>query len=425
MNHLREIPRSLAIACCVLAAPLSAQTSSDTGRIAGWRSDITFWLDQLRKQHYTYKSKPLPPALIAAAEQLSRNVPQYSDERMLFEMQRLAAHIGDGHTYVLPLGAERVPGSVIPIRFYLFADGLFVIDGWNGYERLIGSRLVRIGSTSEEKLLAGMKSAISADNPFAYRWIGPPFLNLRGGLESLSEGIGRDSIPVTLRRRDGKVETVTLPTVPPPRMQGVPKLIPPKLLRVAPPLWLRHVDRNYWIRSLDAGTVYVQFNQVMNAEGETLRQFADRLRDTLKARNPSKLILDVRHNNGGNSYLYPPLIDALREYESRASRNRLYVLMGRNTFSAAQNFIAQLDRRTAAIFVGEPSSSKPNFVGEENNLVLPWSGAMISISNRYHENIPGDKRQWIEPDIKIDLSSREYFTGRDPVLERVLALKLR
>ena len=36
------------------------------------------------------------------------NIPNYSDERMLFEMQRLAAYIGDGHTYVLPLGAAHV-----------------------------------------------------------------------------------------------------------------------------------------------------------------------------------------------------------------------------------------------------------------------------------------------------------------------------
>ncbi len=135
---------------------------------------------------------------------------------------------------------------------------------------------------------------------------------------------------------------------------------------------------------------------------------------------PSRVILDVRHNNGGNSYLYPPIIDAFTSWELAVRTGKLYVLIGRNTFSAAQNFIAQLDKRRRAIFVGEPSSSKPNFVGEENNLTLPWSGAIVSISNRYHENIPGDKREWIEPDIKIELSSSAYFANRDPVLERIV-----
>ena len=34
-------------------------------------------------------------------------------------------------------------------------------------------------------ILERMKPAISSDNPFAYKWIGPPFLNLRGVIEAV------------------------------------------------------------------------------------------------------------------------------------------------------------------------------------------------------------------------------------------------
>jgi hypothetical protein len=397
-----------------------ASATNRADRVSGWNSDIAFWLDQVRKQHYVYKSKPLPPSLVKAADDLKRNIPRYSDERMLFEMQRLAAHVGDGHTYVLPLGAEHVPGSVIPLRFYLFSDGLFVIDASNGNERWIGSKLVSIGRTPAPVLLERMKPAISSDNPFAYRWIGPPFLNLRGAIEALADGITSDSIPVTLRDRAGRVHNLKFASGPPPRMQGIPKLMSSKLPGApAVPIWLQHVDRNFWISPLSDGSLYVQFNQVADVESHTLRQAGTDLGKELMSKRPTRVILDVRHNNGGNSYLYPPIIDALIAWESVVPTGKLYVLTGRNTFSAAQNFIGQLDRRTRAIFVGEPSSSKPNFVGEENDLVLPWSGAIVSISNRYHENIPGDKRGWIEPDIRVDLSSRDYFANRDPVLERI------
>ena len=97
------------------------------------------------------------------------------------------------------------------------------------------------------------------------------------------------------------------------------------------------------------------------------------------------------------------------------------MLTGRNTFSAAQIFISQLDRTGHATFAGESSSSKPNFVGEENDLTLPWSGAIASISNRYHETIPGDTRSAIEPRIRRTLAAADYFANRDPVLEAVLA----
>ncbi len=95
--------------------------------------------------------------------------------------------------------------------------------------------------------------------------------------------------------------------------------------------------------------------------------------------------------------------------------------MGRNTFSAAQNFINRVERWTDATFVGEPSSSSPNFVGEENGIVLPFSRARGSLSNLYwQDSDPWDERPWITPDISVELTAEDYFGGIDPVLERVL-----
>jgi len=419
MKMLTEARRlSLVAAIAVALLPGTSFSQAQVDRVTGWRSDLSFWLDQLRQQHYVYKSKPLPPALLKAADELSKNIPRYSDDRVLFEMQRLAAYVGDGHTYVLPLGANRVPGSVLPLRFYLFSDGLFVVDAQPGFEKWIGSKLVSIGNTSAATILERMKPAISADNRFGYKWIGPPFLNLRGAIESVTDGSDVDSIRVTLRTRSGETQKLKLVTVPPPRMQGVPKLFPSKLSKIAAPLWLSDVGKNFWMKPIEPGTLYVQFNQVMDEPTHTLKQAGAEL-DSALSGNTTRLILDVRHNNGGNSYLYPPIIEAITKWESANPKSKFYVLTGRNTFSAAQNFISQLDKLTRAIFVGEPSSSKPNFVGEENDIQLPWSGAIASISNRYHENIPGDKREWIEPDIRVDLSSSDYFANRDPVLMRI------
>lgn len=45
--------------------------------------------------------------------------------------------------------------------------------------------------------------------------------------------------------------------------------------------------------------------------------------------------------------------------------------------------------------------------------VLPNSDAIGDISNRYHENIPNDKRQFIIPTIHIELSSQDYFYNQE------------
>lgn len=406
------------------ARPLPAQSQSltDSSRVAGWRSDITYYLQQMRRQHYTYRSRPLPPELIDVANRLSRNVPRYSDERILAEFGHLASFAGDGHTYILPFGSRRVTAHMLPLRFFLFSDGVYVIDAFPGYERWIGSRVVRVGDSPAEAVVDRMKGALSADNRFTYLWTVPAFMSFQGYLENFADGIRSDSIALTLKPMGASDSRVKIAPVPAPPFRGIPKLLASRMPGApAAPLYLSNVSQNFLIKSLSDGVLYVQFNQVMDAPSESLAAFAKRLDKTLTDTKPRTVVVDVRHNNGGNLNLLPPLLDAFRRYEQANKGGRIYVLMGRNTFSAAQVFLAQMDRYTNAVFAGEPSSSRPNFVGEETPVELPWSGAIGSISDRYHETIPGDTREWIEPDIKLVLSSRDYFANRDPLLDRVLA----
>jgi len=399
-----------------------SQPLSDSARVAGWRSDIRYYLDQMKRQHYVYSRQPLPAGLIEAASRLSNNVPRYSDERILAEFEHLASFAGDGHTYLLPFGSRRVTAHILPLRFFLFSDGMYVIDAFAGYEKWIGSRVVRVGNTPADVVIERMRPTLSADNRFTYLWVAPALLSFRGYLENFADGIDPDSVALTLKPPSARETRVRIAPVVAPRMRGIPKLMASRLKGApAAPLYMSNVTQNFWLKPLADDVLYVQFNQVMNADSESLAGFAQRLGTTVRQTNPRAIIVDVRHNNGGNLTLLPPLITVFREYEAAHKDGRIYVLMGRNTFSAAQFFLGQMDRYTNAIFAGEPSSSRPNFVGEETGVELPWSGAIGSISDQYHESIPGDTREWIEPDIKLSLSSVDYFANRDPLLARVLA----
>ncbi|MGQ0646568.1 MAG: amidohydrolase family protein [Gemmatimonadaceae bacterium] len=397
------------------------RAQSFPARDAGWQSDIDFLLQQLGKQHLVLSRRPLPAPLVQAAARLKDSVRVFSDERMLIELQRLAAFAGDGHTYVLPMGAERAQSTVLPLRFYAFSDGLHVIDAQPGHEQWIGSRVLRFGSLPAEHAMRKVRELISRDNAMGVQWVGPFFLGFRGTLEALTDAVDLRSAELTLHTREGRTTTTRLPFVAPPRMRGIPKLPAPRQSSApAAPRWLGNVDTPYWFDSLQSGTMFVQFNQVMDAPAEPIEQFATRLAAAIAWQRPRVVIVDVRHNNGGSKELLPPLTRVLREFDQSRPDARLYVLTGRNTFSAAQVFIAQLARDTKAVFAGEASSSRPNFVGEENAVVLPWSGAMASVSNREHISIPGDRRELIPPSLPVALRAADYFGGRDPVLEAVL-----
>ena len=88
---------------------------------------------------------------------------------------------------------------------------------------------------------------------------------------------------------------------------------------------------------------------------ETLEQYALRLRSLFAASAPKNLILDMRHNGGGSTHLYAEFLRTMIGFSMLPDR-QLYVLISRNTYSAAGNLITELEQLADAIFVGEASS---------------------------------------------------------------------
>jgi hypothetical protein len=251
-RSLQSSRRSLKIALTIaalLAAFLAttasvapAQTSTDSDRITGWRSDIAYYIDQMRRQHYVYRSKPLPSAMLIAAQQLSANVPRYSDERMLAEFEHLASFAGDGHTYMLPFGAKRVVAHMLPLRLYQFSDGLYVVDALNDSSaKWIGARVLKIGKKSAEDVIDAERPTLSVDNRLGYLWVGPPLLSFAGYLEKFAGVTPGASIPLTVRTRAGQVVSVNVPLVAAPPMRGIPKLPASKVSGASSaPLYLKN-----------------------------------------------------------------------------------------------------------------------------------------------------------------------------------------
>jgi C-terminal processing protease CtpA/Prc len=133
-----------------------------------------------------------------------------------------------------------------------------------------------------------------------------------------------------------------------------------------------------------------------------------------------KLVLDLRQNNGGNTFLNEPLLLALLRAKGLDDRGRFFVLIGRRTFSAGLNVAAYLERHLHPIFVGEPTGGKPNSVGDEVPFTLPYSSAIVNVGDSYWESSwPQDRRSWIAPEIFVPPAFEAYRSGRDPAMDAV------
>jgi hypothetical protein len=95
--------------------------------------------------------------------------------------------------------------------------------------------------------------------------------------------------------------------------------------------------------------------------------------------------------------------------------------LGRYTVSAGMMLASEIERNTDAIFVGEPTGSSPNFVGQDVGIRLPYSGMQGSLSDLYWQNSSAtDFRVWIPPLLYTPPSFVLYSSNRDPALEAIL-----
>ena len=406
------------------ASATQGDSDRDAARNEGWRSDLEVLVAKAQREHAGPTRPAFSDAFVDAARSLRARIPESSNDEILLAMMRLLAILDDGHSAVYrvapgsPLAFER---RVLPFKLYRFPEGLYVVDGDGEWADLAGSRIARIGGVDPIDALDRMAAYRGGDNPMTWTWMGPQFaFRQLVLLEAVGVEAREGVIEMELETLEGERIAVAVPCGEHPLVR---KLRPSPATFGEPPLYLRNVETNYWMEVLpDERAVYVQFNQVRDRPGESLAAFSERLRASLWETESTSLIVDVRHNNGGNNSLVRPLVRAMIEFDMRDPEHRVFVLMGRNTFSAAQNFLNRVERWTRAVFVGEPSSSSPNFVGEENEFELPFSGVLGSISNLYwQDSDPWDRRRWIAPDLAVELTAAEYFEGVDPVLESVLA----
>jgi hypothetical protein len=360
----------------------------------------------------------------AEVDELARRAPSISRNELLVGVLRIIALLGprNGHTGLFPGDPSHTsPLSLYPLRLYHFADGVYVVGARD--RSLVGNRVVSIDGTPVERVLELVRPLTPADNPTNTRGLGPHFLLTAEVLDGLGVTEGARRATFTFERPGAQRTQVELTPIPGPRYAAT-FADPhhghnPSSLPFAPrPSYLAGSARPMWARKLAGGrAVYFAYNSVVPPSPGFVRSLA-RLVRAPKAR---RVIVDVRLNGGGDNTTYGPLTSLL-DSSAVDRRGKLYVLIGRATFSAAANFAAELDRDTRATFVGEATGGGVETYGDTFPLHLPTVGWTVHIAARYHHRKRNakDRRLAVEPDIRVDLTSTQYFAGRDPVLARAL-----
>jgi hypothetical protein len=155
---------------------------------------------------------------------------------------------------------------------------------------------------------------------------------------------------------------------------------------------------------------------------ESINAFTTRMVDFAEAHDAERLVVDLRANHGGNQRRVSALVERIGRAASNNARGRLFVLMGRKTYSSAVVYASMLANNTRAVFVGEPTGQGPRFYSVASVVELPHSRLEFEISSMATEgSVAGDDRPWLEPDVRVAYTVEDFLEARDPALEAALA----
>jgi hypothetical protein len=386
-----------------------------------WRQDLLYLVDEIKRLHVNMYHSVSPEDFQSKISSINKRIPSLTDQQVVFEFMQLLGSVGNGHNFIIPGFGAKGSFSQIPMQFYWFSDGLYVVGANEEYQQWIGSKVEAFGNTPTEQALERTKTINARDNEMQQRWLSPYYLSLTTVLEGLGIVDSSEDFTLTLSNASG-VQSKIQPKTSAMNFRGFPKL--PPLTAAKSPRYLAKNSDNYWSELItETNTLYIQFNDVVNKQSVSLKEFNLQLREQIIKERVDNVILDLRHNSGGDGSILPPMIATMIFFEAHKPEGKMFVLIGRNTFSAAHNLLLNISQLTDVIIVGEPSGSRPNALSEAGWFNLPYSRLTGIVSSQFHQSgAPEDHRIWVAPHMPISLSAEEYFSGKDPSIDAIFEL---
>ncbi|GIJ69020.1 tetratricopeptide repeat protein [Virgisporangium ochraceum] len=391
-----------------------------------WRSDLRFLRGELARR--VPRPDVLDSDFHAAVDALDRAVPDLDDGRVVVGIWRLLRRLGDGHAWVSVEDSWPEWTRALPVWFFQFGTSLLVTEAEPRFGHLAGAEVLAVDGHPVAEVLDALDPLLTRDNPYTPLARGPMWLRVPAYLRAVGMAERPDRVTLTVRLLSGEVTDAAVeagPPLPEPRTwmnarpRSWPSRCPPDSVRppFETPAYLRDVENPFWFEYQAAGNlVYFQFNGVRDKDDDTLAACYERVFAAVAEHDAGALVVDLRWNGGGNTWLGQPLVHHVLAHP----RLPVFVIVGRGTFSAAQNTATLLDRHTHAVFVGEPTGSAPNFVGEAVPFRLPGSGVLVNVSDLYWQTSwPFDHRIAIAPRIYAPPTAEAYLAGRDPAMDAV------
>jgi len=405
MSRSLALVLSLSLAACfvVTGCDTDSPPPAPETQTEAWQADVDALVKRLENEHPDPFRTTSKQAFVRSLSAVVADVETSSPLETKMNLTQAVATLGDSHTSVNPWSG-RGP-EILAFQVRDFEGQLYVTHARREHSDILQSRLVQIGANRIDTSYAVVKSTIGYENEYLLRHIAAQRVSWGDVLHGL-ELLSSSQSGTFVFDQDGERLERTLSSNASGAWQSATESTT-----------LEPSDSYYAFTYQDTTkTLYVQYNRCADAPGRPFRRLVDNAMDAYTANRVDRVVLDLRHNSGGNSRVIQPLLDAFNTHNV-GTNVPLAVLIGRRTASSALLNALEIDARyPKSRFFGEPTGGKPNHFGEVRSFQLPHSNVTVNHSTKYFEIVPGNAAS-LFPDRTVRTTTTDYFAGHDPVLE--------
>ncbi len=392
-----------------------------------WQEDLHFLQRTVHRNHPFLFQKITQKAWDAEVDKLYEQIPYLAPHEIAIGLTRMVSLFEYGHTQI-PFRTIASDG-VLGVNLYYFEDGIYIEGVQKGNEKALGAKVIKVGGMPVAEALKAIRPVVPAENDQYFKAYGlrfltvPTVLHAQGVIPELNQ-----TVQMTLEK-EGKQFEHRFTTIPLSALSEDYGFTTANAQWVSArnqsetPLFLKHLeDRLYYFEYLAASkTIYVRQSSVFNDEKESLADFYTRLFNFIDSNAVDKLVYDVRLNGGGNNFNNKQLIKNIMARPKINTQGKFFFIIGRYTFSAAQNLTNEIEKYTEAILIGEPTAENKNFYGDAKRVRLPNSKINAYLSYAWwQDKAPGNTEEWTVPHLARAMTFDEYINNTDQVLAKAL-----
>jgi len=335
---------------------------------------------------------------------------------IVMEIAQIVAAVGDAHTSVaLPRDSR------LPLECYWFQEGIFITATLPEFEELLHHKVVKVDGMPIDVVIERLSRIVSHENQSFLMSQVPNYLICADILYGLNIAHNIKSVRITIETSNNEERDVLLPTIKYEEWQ-VGTVDEKTRAFNELPLYRKNQGKYFWSEfNPEKKLLYINYNNCKDMPNLTVREFSDQLINDIKSNAAiERMVIDLRNNGGGNSELFKGFLKWLSTFGRLNRQGKLFVIVGRDTFSSALLNTFYLKNNSHAVFLGEPTGGKPNHYGEVKYLSLNSSGLYIRYSTKYYELDDDSNLPSFMPDALFAVTFKDYIQNIDPCMDWIL-----